>query len=169
MADQSLPAACHGLPFAATVVESAAGGPDGVLAELKGLGLTFAGFLCGAEPGVELFDALTSRWNADGTLPPVLSNGEALSAARRDKFPMSERVRAAGLRAVKQARATEWAQAEAFIKTELYPKGAGTAGGMAVILKPARSSCTFVGFSNLGWGLWWHGQHEQPLTHAHLT
>jgi biotin carboxylase len=101
-----------------------------------------AGFLCGAEPGVELFDALTARWNAStaaaaaSALPRVPSNGEALSEARRDKFKMSERVRAAGLRAVRQALAAEWGEAEAFIK-----RLEAEQGRLAVILKPVRSSC----------------------------
>lgn len=50
---------------------------------------------------------------------------------------MSERVRNAGLRAVRQARCADWVEAEAFIKG-LYPEGRG----LAVILKPMRSSCT---------------------------
>lgn len=108
-----------------------------MLAQLRELGLEFAGFLCGAEPGVELYDALTARWNALGAHPPLPSNGEALSAARRNKYLMSEQVRQAGLRAVRQARCAEWVEAEAFIRG-LYPEGRG----VAVILKPVRSSCT---------------------------
>lgn len=113
-----------------------------MLAELQSLGLGFAGFLCGAEPGVELYDALTARWNKakgpGGLLLP--SNGEELSAARRDKYLMSERVRAAGLRAVRQARCAEWGKAAAFIEG-LFPTGFNGCD-FAVILKPVRSSCT---------------------------
>lgn len=109
-----------------------------MLTDLRALGLHYAGFLCGAEPGVELYDALTNRWGDKATVP---SNGEEHSAARRDKFLMSERVRQAGLRAVRQALATEWAEAEAFIeKMDLQ----GIGDGIAVILKPVRSSCTSV-------------------------
>ena len=43
------------------------GDPDEILHCIRALGLPeIAGVLCGAEPGVELFDALTSRWHLHG-------------------------------------------------------------------------------------------------------
>ncbi|CAM9247499.1 unnamed protein product [Phaeothamnion confervicola] len=50
----------------------------------------------GAETGVELADVLSARLG-------TRSNGEALSAARRNKYLMGEAVRAAGVRAARQA------------------------------------------------------------------
>ncbi len=44
------------------------------------------------------------------------SNGTALSESRRNKFVMGETVRAAGLRAVRQLRATCWAEIAAFLE-----------------------------------------------------
>lgn len=139
MADQSLPAVCNGLDFAATVMPGPCprspdlGDVEGTIAKIRELDFDIVGFLCGAEPGVELFDAITSRWGGD-----VASNGEKYSAARRDKYLMGERVREAGLRAVKQLQASEWEEVERFVRQELCPHG--PEGPMKVILKPVRSS-----------------------------
>jgi hypothetical protein len=51
--------------------------------------------IAGSEPGVELADKLSHRLR-------LRTNGEELSAARRNKYLMGEAVRAAGIRAVKQ-------------------------------------------------------------------
>jgi hypothetical protein len=59
--------------------------------------------LAGAETGVELADQLSERMG-------VITNGTALSEARRNKFVMGETIRAAGIRAVKQLRATTWGE-----------------------------------------------------------
>jgi biotin carboxylase len=52
---------------------------------------------------VELADQLSERMG-------LITNGTALSEARRNKFVMGETVRAAGVRAVKQLRATTWGE-----------------------------------------------------------
>ena len=65
--------------------------------------------LAGAETGVELADQLSERMG-------LMTNGTALSEARRNKFVMGETIRAAGIRAVKQLRATTWGEIDAWIK-----------------------------------------------------
>ncbi len=70
----------------------------------------------------------------------LLSNGEELSHARRDKYLMGERIREAGLRAARQVEVSAWAEVEAFA-LELY--GAeGAATRLKLVLKPCRSAGT---------------------------
>jgi biotin carboxylase len=64
--------------------------------------------LPGAETGVELADALSEAMG-------LVTNGTAQSEARRNKYVMGETVRAAGLRAVRQQRATTWQEVEGFL------------------------------------------------------
>ena len=63
----------------------------------------------GAETGVLVADQLASQLN-------MRSNPLELSVARRNKYVMGETVRAAGLRAVKQLRATAWPEIAAFLE-----------------------------------------------------
>lgn len=79
--------------------------------------------IAGGEVGVELADLLAERLGLPG-------NGTALSAARRDKHLMVETVRAAGLRAARQLRATDADELAAWHR-EL---------GGRVVLKPPRSA-----------------------------
>mmetsp|Transcript_8819 Transcript_8819/g.19233 ORF Transcript_8819/g.19233 Transcript_8819/m.19233 type:complete len:434 (-) Transcript_8819:508-1809(-) len=72
------------------------------------LGLEVVQVLAGAETGVELADQLSEAMG-------LRTNGTALSEARRNKYVMGETVRKAGLRAVKQVLASEWAVVEAFL------------------------------------------------------
>jgi biotin carboxylase len=58
--------------------------------------------------GVELADELSERMG-------LRTNGTALSEARRNKFVMGETIRAAGIRAVKQLRASTWPEIAAFM------------------------------------------------------
>jgi biotin carboxylase len=78
------------------------------LAELRALGAPVAAVLAGAETGVLLADQLASKLG-------TRSNPLELSLARRNKYVMGETVRAAGVRAVRQQRATEWATVKAFL------------------------------------------------------
>jgi biotin carboxylase len=64
--------------------------------------------LPGAETGVELADALSEAMG-------LVTNGTAQSEARRNKYVMGETIRAAGLRAVRQQRATTWQEVEGFL------------------------------------------------------
>ena len=72
------------------------------------------------------------------THPCALHRPKRYSNARRNKYFMGETVRAAGVRAVRQCRATEWAQIEEFL-TEWNPNP------FAVIVKPIQSAGGWVG------------------------
>lgn len=76
---------------------------------LKSLPLNINAVFAGAETGVELADALSEKLG-------VRTNGTALTEARRNKYIMGETVRAAGLRAVYQLRASQWSAIEEWIK-----------------------------------------------------
>jgi len=71
-------------------------------------GLHIVAVLPGAETGVELADALSEALQ-------LRTNGTALSEARRNKYVMGETIRSAGLRAVKQLRATTWVEIESWL------------------------------------------------------
>ena len=64
--------------------------------------------IAGAETGVELADMLSERMG-------LITNGTAKSEARRNKYVMGETIRAAGIRAVKQLRASTWHEIDAFL------------------------------------------------------
>lgn len=83
----------------------------------------------GAELGVRLADALSDALKLE-------SNVLAHSAARRDKYLMGETLRASGVRAVKQVKATTWAEAEDFLVNVLQPTP------FEVVLKPLESAGT---------------------------
>ncbi|MFJ8150392.1 ATP-grasp domain-containing protein [Streptomyces sp. NPDC096048] len=82
-----------------------------------------AAVVSGGESGVEFADLLAERLGLPG-------NGTELSAARRDKHLMVEAVRAAGLRAARQLRATDGDELAAWHR-EL---------GGRVVVKPPRSA-----------------------------
>lgn len=85
---------------------------------------TIVGCIAGGEAGVDMADALSDHLG-------VLSNGvEGEFANRRDKKVQQELVRAAGLRAVRQACGSKFEEVEEFLKTESYP----------VVLKPTDSA-----------------------------
>ena len=79
-----------------------------MLKTLQGMQWPVVAIIAGAETGVELADMLSERMG-------LTSNGTALSEARRNKYVMGETVRAAGIRAVKQLRASTWGEIEAFL------------------------------------------------------
>jgi biotin carboxylase len=80
--------------------------------------------LAGQEPGVELADLLAERLG-------VPANGTRRSAARRDKYAMTEAVRAAGLRC-----AAQFADAE----PEALVDWAERSAAYPVVVKPRRSA-----------------------------
>ena len=94
---------------------------------LKDLPFPIVAVIAGAETGVELADEISERLG----LP--LSNGTALSEARRNKFVMGETVRASGVRAVKQLKASSWGEIEIFL-AEWQPSP------FKVIVKPLDSA-----------------------------
>ncbi|KAF4325300.1 hypothetical protein BBO99_00000375 [Phytophthora kernoviae] len=89
------------------------------------------GIFPGAETGVLLADKLSEHFG-------LTTNGTSGSAARRNKFLMGEKVRAAGIRAVGQVAATKWSQVENFVQKELVPQLKG--GEFKVIVKPVESA-----------------------------
>lgn len=84
--------------------------------------------MAGAETGVELSDQLSEYFGMSTT------NGTQLSEARRNKYIMAETIRAAGLRAVRQLRATTWQEIESFIEEWNPPSP------FRVIVKPMDSA-----------------------------
>ncbi|DAZ92695.1 TPA: hypothetical protein N0F65_009592 [Lagenidium giganteum] len=91
------------------------------------VGVHILGVVAGAETGVMLSDSLSERLG-------VTTNGSSGSEARRNKYLMGEKVRAAGLRAVKQRSVTKWSQIVDFIENELKPSP------FKVIVKPVESA-----------------------------
>lgn len=69
------------------------------------------GLVSGCETGVELGDALSEALGLRG-------NGTKFTDFRRHKYHMGEKVRQAGVRAVRQAKANTWAEIKAFINKE---------------------------------------------------
>ena len=80
-----------------------------IIKGVRALGFPVIAVLAGAETGVELADQLSERMG-------LTTNGTALSEARRNKYVMGETIRAAGVRAVKQLRAINWGEIDAWIK-----------------------------------------------------
>lgn len=123
------------LTFAATIAYD--GDLKATVAAIKQAGAEVAGgredAVCavfpGAELGVKLSDSLGDALGLSG-------NVLAHSNARRDKYLMGETLRTAGVRAVKQVKATTWEEAEAFILHDLKPEP------FEVVLKPLESAGT---------------------------
>ena len=101
-------------------------GIKSVIDQIHAVGLPIVAIFAGAETGVELADELSE-------IMGLRTNGTAQSDARRNKFVMGETVRAAGLRAVKQLRASVWGDIDAFL-TEWKPSP------FKVIVKPVDSA-----------------------------
>ncbi|KAJ0403433.1 hypothetical protein ATCC90586_001722 [Pythium insidiosum] len=100
---------------------------DTTAALLRVQGVRILGVLAGAETGVMLADRLSERLG-------VTTNGSSGSDARRNKYLMGEKIRNAGLRAVKQRSVTKWSQIVDFIENELRPSP------FQVIVKPVESA-----------------------------
>ena len=79
-----------------------------VISDISALDWPVVAVIPGAETGVDLADKLSERLG-------LRTNGTALSEARRNKYVMGETVRAAGVRAVKQLRATTWGEISEFL------------------------------------------------------
>eukprot|EP01038_Epipyxis_sp_PR26KG_P016284 gene16284-22181_t len=79
-----------------------------LLSQIQSVSLNIVAVIAGAETGVELADMLSESLN-------LRTNGTALSEARRNKYVMGETIRAAGIRAVKQLRASTWGEIEKWI------------------------------------------------------
>jgi biotin carboxylase len=108
------------LDFAAHIVHR--GDVEQTLRDLAKFPVEF--IIAGAEPGVELADALSDRTG-------LTANVLALSAARRDKYRMSEALRLAGLRTA-ESRCAQSAQEAVDWAT--------SRGSWPVVVKPPRSA-----------------------------
>ena len=82
--------------------------------------------VCGSDAGLACSERMLNA------LAPERSNG--LMRARRDKFLMNEALRARGLDAVRQAVASDWHEASAFVTSLPQP--------LAVVVKPRRGSAS---------------------------
>ena len=100
---------------------------------LRSLDAHVLGVLVGCESGVECHDALTSALRGHP------SNGPERSLARRDKHPMGECVRNAGLRAVRQELCSNWDSARVFCEA-LGVNDTETSAWC--VLKPCKSAGT---------------------------
>ena len=89
-----------------------------------------AAVIAGAEPGVEVADALSERLS-------LRSNSTLLTEARRNKFVQSEQIRSKGLRAVKQFSSDSWDDIQSWIESELVPD---PSSNFKVVVKPQDSA-----------------------------
>ena len=116
--------------YLATIVYDTNKEPDEALSEMiskiKSLGGNLIDVIAGAETGVLLADRLSESLG-------LRSNGTLLSEARRNKFVMGETIRSAGIRAVKQLRASSWEEINSWI-TEWNPSP------FKLIVKPLNSA-----------------------------
>ena len=76
--------------------------------EVLGLRLKIVAVMTGAETGMELADKISN-------FLPVRKNRPELSLARRNKFHCGEAIEKAGVRSVKQVKATTWGEIAAFL------------------------------------------------------
>ena len=101
---------------------------DEIHRQAETAGLDFVACLAGGEAGVDFADVLSEAMGllSNGTLHG--DNGEVLN--RRDKQIQQELLRAAGMRAVRQAGSDKFEDVEEFLRTESYP----------IVLKPTESA-----------------------------
>jgi len=98
---------------------------------LHSTGYHIVSSVAGCETGVEFNDELAQ-------LLDVPHNDPQFSLCRRNKYEMVERIRECGIRAMRQLKASEWSQVEAFLRQQ---EGSGIPFFPAVI-KPVQSSGT---------------------------
>jgi biotin carboxylase len=118
-----VPMSVRNLTYYAEVTEVKASLVDTETAVKKAAGsFRIVACLAGGEAGVDLADALSEQLG-------VRTNGTQISN-RRDKKIQQELIKADGLRSVRQAGGTKFAEVEEFLLTEAYP----------VVLKPTESA-----------------------------
>ena len=102
-------------------------------------GAEVAAVVAGAETGVKLADCLSeavARW-----APAVRTNGASGAEARRNKWDMGEKVRGAGVRAVRQLRSAGWdAALERWLRDDWKVDPADDAAAVDLIVKPTESA-----------------------------
>lgn len=123
---QHVPLSCGTMSYHAEVTEGENLGAT-TMALYKAAGaLRIVACVCGGEAGVDAADRLSERLL-------VRTNGtEGAFARRRDKRVQQELVKAAGLRAVRQAAGSKFSDVEDFLRSEHYP----------VVMKPTDSAGT---------------------------
>jgi biotin carboxylase len=104
-----------------------------LIAQLKALPFPVRAVIPGAETGVELADSLSHRMG-------LRSNGEEGSLARRNKFHMGEKVRAAGVRAVGQRLCRTIPELKEFLLT-LLPSSSSSGMTIASLTDDAVIKC----------------------------
>ncbi len=118
-----IPLSCTSLTYHAEVTEPKTGLADTEKMVIKAAGtLRVVACIAGGEAGVDLADQLSERMN-------VRSNGTGIPN-RRDKKIQQELIAAKGMRSIRQAAGTTFAEVEHFLRTESYP----------VVLKPTESA-----------------------------
>jgi hypothetical protein len=109
---QRVPESLSGSFFASLTLKDL-GDPDlsfGQLqSEVMGMQVPISAVMTGAETGVELADKLSSHLE-------IRKNISECSLARRNKFDTGETIRRAGVRAVRQVKATTWGEIASFLK-----------------------------------------------------
>ena len=123
---------CAGLKYEATFTYE--GDAAAMVAQLKNTPFHILGVLIGCESGVECCDEISAAFDGFPT------NGIEQSAARRDKYPMGEAVRNAGLRAVKQVEVSSWEEALPFLgELGVATQEEATPESPWCVLKPTKS------------------------------
>jgi biotin carboxylase len=118
-----IPLSCTSLVYHAEVTEATTGlGETQKLVLMAAGALRVVACLAGGEAGVDLADKLSERLQ-------LRSNGTEIPN-RRDKKIQQELIAASGLRSVRQAAGTTFAEVKHFLRTESYP----------VVLKPTESA-----------------------------
>lgn len=116
---------CYAATLEHTGGAAARGAVEETARKVRALPFDVVAVLCGSESGVLLSDALAAALGLRG-------NDPALGDVRRSKYHQQEAVRAAGLRAVRQALATSSSEARAFAATLPPP--------LRAIVKPVASA-----------------------------
>jgi len=120
---EHVPSVAIGVKYIATLDEDSSITATAQKVRAAAAGRSIAACICGAETGVTLADKLSLELG-------VLSNGIFHGGDRRNKSVQQKAVAAAGLRAVREAVGTTWAEVEAFVAQEQLP----------IVVKPVESA-----------------------------
>jgi predicted ATP-grasp superfamily ATP-dependent carboligase len=119
-----VPSCCktEGFKFYAEVEEEDSISATAAALKKAASGMSILACIVGGESGVTLADKLSTELG-------VVSNGIFAGGDRRNKSVQQKAVKAAGLRAVREALGTRWSDVEDFVKSESFP----------VVVKPVES------------------------------
>lgn len=118
-----VPEAAKGLQYHAQIEERSSITETAAAVKAAAGGMPILACIVGAETGVTLADKLS------GDLK-VRTNGELPMGDRRNKSVQQRTVKAAGLRAVREALGKKWEEVESFVDTEHFP----------IVVKPVESA-----------------------------